>query len=161
MPSRIAATVVLLVLSNVAMAQDVDLSHPLYQEELKTWNYKMLLDCSIKYETTVDVYVSLVDDPSEFAVALATWEHAHLVYFELAQFGALAQGLSAEDWAALYDKRIGLLVKPVSEAFGRDNERLTELIVAYLSDAQSSCAPYFETLRTRMLAIKGKIHIRT
>ena len=58
MPRSTTLVLVALVLFGTASAQELDLSHPLYQEEMQNWDYNLLMDCSIKYDITVDIYTN-------------------------------------------------------------------------------------------------------
>lgn len=157
MLSRVAITFVLVLLSNIAIAQNSDVSHPLIQEEFRTWDYRLLLDCSVKYEITADVYESLSDDPDHFAAAIAEWELSHKAFLELARYAAFAQGLSEAELTTLYEEKTALIMQPVADARGGGNEALAGVVVGYMNDAKKSCTPYFEMIRTRMLAIEERV----
>ena len=71
MPRSVILALVALTLFGAANAQELDLSHPLYQEEMQSWDYGLLMDCSIKYEITVDIYKGLANNPDHFKEAIA------------------------------------------------------------------------------------------
>jgi hypothetical protein len=157
MLTRIALFLSLLASSGGTLAQELDLSHPLFQEEIKAWDYGMLMDCSVKYETAVGVYKSLAKDPTHFADAIARWEHAQLLFYGLARSSALAQGLSEEDVRNLYDSVNRVLMEPVNAAGSENRKALADVAVKYMSDAKIICAPYFEELKLKIEFIERQI----
>ena len=157
MLSRIAIFFLLLGLASPGSAQELDLSHPLFQEEIKSWDYGMLMDCSVKYETAVVVYKSLANDPTHFADAIARWEGAQSLFYGLARSSALAQGLSEEDVTSLHDAWNQSLMEPVIAAGSEDKKALADVAVNYMGDAKIICAPYFEELTARMESVNNQI----
>jgi hypothetical protein len=149
---------ILLVLlqTGTAAAQDVDLSHPLFQEETKSWDYGLLMECGIKYEITVDVYQAMAADTDKYATAIARWDHAHLLFDGLADSAAKSQGLSDEKIAGLRDFKTEVLTEPVIAA-GDEKKALADVAVGYMQDAKDICTPYFEELKIRMEYIESHI----
>lgn len=155
--SRIAISLLLLGLASDGTAQELDLSHPLFQEEIRTWDYGMLMDCSVKYEVAVVVYKSLAKDPTHFADAIARWEDAQSLFYGLARSSALAQGLSEEDVTGLHDSWNQSMMQPVIAAGGEDKKALADVAVNYMGDAKIICAPYFDELKARMESVNNQI----
>jgi hypothetical protein len=157
MLNRIAISLSLLLLSGGGLTQELDLSHPLFQAEIKTWDYGMLMECSVKYETAVGVYKSLAKDPTHFAEAIARWEDAQSLFYYLARSSALAQGLSEEDVASLHGARNRQLMEPINTAGSENKKALADIAVQYMNDAKIICAPYFEELTARMETVERRI----
>jgi len=142
--------------AGTAAAQEVDLSHPLFQEETQTWDYGLLMECGIKYDITVGIYKSLAAEPGDYATAIARWEHAHLLFDGLADSAAKSQGLSDEKIAGLRDFKKEVLMEPATAA-GEDRKALADVAVGYMQDAKDTCTPYFEELKIRMEYIEAHI----
>lgn len=149
-------TIIVALISFVApaTAQAIDFDHPLVQEEVKTWNYQMLLDCSLRYDISVGVYEALADDLSHFAAAIQRWDWAYKLHFGYAQVAALAQGVSAAELLDLYDKRMRAMIKPIDDARSVNNDAVADVIVDYLDYAKRSCRPYIEELDARLRSIE-------
>jgi hypothetical protein len=156
MPNRSVFSLLLVLFCSAVAAQEVDLSHPLFQEETKSWDYGLLMECGIKYDITVGIYESLATDTSDHAVAIARWEHAHLLFDGLADSAAKSQGLSDEQIAGQRDFKRDVLVEPVTTA-GDDKQAIAAVAVGYMQDAKNTCTPYFEELKTRMEYIEAHI----
>ena len=160
MPNRLFVLLLTLLLSllhvGTAAAQEVDLTHPLFQEETKSWDYGLLMECGIKYDITVEIYKSLAADTSDHATAIARWEHAHLLFDGLADSAAKSQGLSDEMIAGQHDFKREVLMEPVIAA-GKDKKALADVAVGYMQDAKNICTPYFEKLKIRMEYIEAHI----
>ena len=156
MPNRSVFSLLLVLFCSAVAAQEVDLSHPLFQEETKSWDYGLLMECGIKYDITVGIYESLATDTSDHTVAIARWEHAHLLFDGLADSAAKSQGLSDEKIAGLRDFKTEVLMEPMTAA-GDDKKARADVAVGYMQDAKNSCTPYFEELKTRMEYIEGHI----
>jgi hypothetical protein len=160
MPNRLFVLLLILLLpllhAGTAVAQEVDLSHPLFQEETRSWDYGLLMECGIKYDITVGIYKSLAADTSDHATAIARWEHAHLLFDGLADSAAKSQGLSDEKIAGERDFKKEVLTEPVIAA-GEDKKALADVAVSYMQYAKNICTPYFEELKTRMEYIEGHI----
>jgi hypothetical protein len=155
--AKLIATVLLtLALCGAANAQELDLSHPLYQEEMQGWDYSLLMDCSIKYDITVDIYKSLANDPEHFKEAIARWNDAHLLFDSLAISAAKAQGLSDEKILSVFDTKREVLLEPVSAA-GDNKKALADIAVHYVQDAKDTCATYFDVLKLRIDYIHQRI----
>ncbi len=156
MPIRFVMMSLVLLQTGTAAAQDVDLSHPLFQEETKSWDYGLLMECGIKYEITVDVYQAMAADTDKYATAIARWDHAHLLFDGLADSAAKSQGLSDEKIAGLRDLKKEVLTEPVIAA-GDNKKALADVAVGYMQDAKDICTPYFEELKIRMEYIESHI----
>ncbi len=156
MPRSAILALVALTLFGAANAQELDLSHPLYQEEMQSWDSSLLMDCSIKYEITVDIYKGLANSPEHFKEAIARWDAAHELFDSLAMSASKAQGLSDEKISGLIDFKKEVLMEPVVEA-GDDKKALADTAVQYVHDTQTDCATYFEILKLRIDYIHQRI----
>ena len=160
MPNRLFVCSLILLLpllhTGTAAAQEVDLSHPLFQEETRSWDYGLLMECGIKYDITVGIYKTLAADTSDYSTAIARWDHAHLLFDGLADSAAKSQGLSDEEITGLRDFKEEVLMEPAAAA-GADKKALADVAVGYMQDAKNTCTPYFEELKIRMEYIEGHI----
>ena len=156
MPRSTTLVLVALVLFGTASAQELDLSHPLYQEEMQNWDYNLLMDCSIKYDISVDIYKRLAKDPDHFKEAIARWDAAHELFDSLATSASKAQGLSEEKISGLVSFKTEVLMEPVVAA-GDDKRALADVAVRYMQDAKDDCATYFEVLKLRIDYIHQRI----
>ena len=131
-----------------ALAQEAPLlADP--QDSMQSWDYELLLECSVKYELVLGALEGLgiasgTTQISESNAALI--QEAYEMFFMFGVGAAEVQGLSSDEINTVYESISDKLTEQIMTPNGPD----TQVLASYLNDGKKICKPYFEKAQSKL-----------